>query len=169
MKSGYSKIWIGMLLAFVSAQFSYGQVVTVSVNNWMETIDENDLTVPLEAGYDIDPVIETSTNYNQLDVLNVANAKDWKITVSRRDINWPGALTLSVKRTSLGTPCMGCAGVDGSTSPATYVPVTGADQDFIFGTGEVNNVNIQMRIEGLSLTIDADTYSTEIIYTLFGD
>jgi len=169
MKSRLLKIVFGAMLFFGTTQLTYAQVVVVSVNSWMESIDENDLTVPLEAGYDIDPELETSTSFNQLDVLNVAKAKDWKVTVSRRDINWPGALTLSVKRTSPGTPCMGCAGVDGGTSPATYIPVTGSEQDFIFGTGEVNNVNIQMKIEGLSLTIDADSYSTEVIYTLFGD
>lgn len=147
----------------------HAQVVIVSVSNYREDVDENDLTVPLEAGYDVDPMIETSASFNQLDVLNVAKSKDWKVTVSRRDVNWPAALTLAVKRTSLGTSCGGCPGVNAGLSPSTYIPLTGVEQNFIFGTGEVSGVNIQMRIQGLSLTIDADTYSTEVVYTLYGD
>lgn len=145
------------------------QVVTVSVNSWHEEIDENDLSVPLEAGYDLDPTMETSTNFNQLDVFNVAKTKTWRVTVSRRDVNWPAALSLYIKRTSIGTPCAGCTGVNVGASPSVYVQVVPLETDFIYGTGEVTGIDLQVKVEGLSLTLDADNYSTEIIYTLFGD
>ena len=168
MKHHWSKIVLGCALMLICG-IAQAQVVIVSVSNYREDVDENDLTVPLEAGYDLEPMIETSASFNQLDVLNVAKSKDWKVSVSRRDVNWPGALTLSVKRTSTGTACMGCSGVNVGLSPSTYIPLTAAEQNFIYGTGEVTGINIQMRIQGVSLTIDADTYSTEVIYTLYGD
>ncbi len=159
-------LWCALMLG---GGLTQAQVVIVSVSNHREDIDENDLTVPLEAGYDLEPMVETSASFNKLDVLNMAKSKDWKVTVSRRDINWAAALTVSVKRNSTGTPCSGCAGVNTGLSPSTYIPLSLGEQNFIYGTGEVSGIDIQMRIQGLSLTIDADTYATEIIYTLYGD
>ena len=145
------------------------QLVISQVTNWREELDATDLTTPEEAGADLNPTLETSINYNQLDILNVATTQDWKITVSRSDINWPGAFTPYVRRNSNGVPCGSCPGVNVVTSVTGYMQITALEQDFIFGTGEVSGIDIQYRVEGISLTVDAQNYSTEIIFTLYGD
>lgn len=145
------------------------QVITVSVNSWSEDVDANDLSTPSEAGTDLSPTLETASSFNKIDIFNVAKTQGWKVAVSRQDVNWPAALSISLRRTSTGTPCAGCIGVNTMISPAAYIPLTLIETDFIYGSGEVTDINVQVMVDGLSLTLDADSYSTEIIYTLYGD
>ncbi len=145
------------------------QLVVSQVSTWKEVVDEADLSIPYEAGADLNSTIETSTNYNQLDVLGIADAQGWKVAVSRQDINWPAALTLHIKRNSNGIACGTCLGVDNGTSHTGYLQFTNIEQDFIFGTGEVSDIDLQFKIEGISLTLEAQSYTTEIVYTLYGD
>ena len=146
-----------------------GQLVISQVSNWQEDLDATDLSTPEEAGADLNSTLETVANYNQLDILNVATTQDWKITVSKSDINWPAAFIPYVQRTSNGVPCGTCSGVNTITSPTGYMQVTNLEQDFVFGSGEVTDIDVQFRVTGISLTVDADNYSTEIIFTLYGD
>lgn len=145
------------------------QLVISQLSNWQEDLDATDLLTPEEAGEDLNPTLQTVANYNQLDILNVASTQDWKITVSKSDINWPAAFVPYVQRTSNGIPCGTCTGVNTVTSPAGFLQITNLEQDFVFGSGEVTNIDVQFRITGISLTVDADNYSTEIIFTLYGD
>ena len=81
-----------LILAFVvSATSADAQLVISQLSNWQEDLDATDLATPEEAGEDLNPTLETASNYNQLDILNVASTQDWKITISKSDINWPGA------------------------------------------------------------------------------
>ena len=165
-------IWKNILPIFILVMFSTqvnGQLVISQVSNWQEDLDATDLLTPEEAGEDLNPVLQTVANYNQLDILNVASTQNWKITVSKSDINWPAAFLPYVQRTSNGIPCGTCSGVNTVTSPSGYLQITNLEQDFIFGSGEVTNIDVQFRVTGISLTVDADNYSTEIIFTLYGD
>jgi hypothetical protein len=60
-------------------------------------------------------------------------------------------------------------GVNGAASPSAYIAISAVETDYIFGTGEVTGIDLQFRVEGLSLTVPAASYSTEIVYTLYGD
>lgn len=146
-----------------------GQLVISQLSNWREDLDATDLSTPEEAGMDLNGTLETVNNYNQFDILNVASTQDWKITVSKSDINWPGAFIPYVQRTSNGIPCGACTGVNTGISVSGYLQITNLEQDFIFGTGEVTDLDVQFKVEGISLTVDADNYSTEVMFTLFGD
>ncbi|MDZ7846694.1 MAG: hypothetical protein U5L96_07960 [Owenweeksia sp.] len=66
-------------------------------------------STPDEAGEDLNSTLETGPNYNQLDILNMASTQGWKITVSKQDINWPGAFIPYVQRTSNGVSCGTCS------------------------------------------------------------
>lgn len=147
----------------------WSQLVISQVSNWQEDLDATDLSTPEEAGADLNGTLQTASNYNQLDILNVASTQDWKISVSKSDINWPAAFVPYVQRTANGVPCGSCAGVNTITSPSGYLQITNLEQDFIFGSGEVTGIDVQFRVTGISLTVDADNYSTEIIFTLYGD
>ncbi len=53
----------------------------------------------------------------------------------------------------------------------TYLPVTSVSQDFfgiikIVNLGAVNNIPIQYKLDGLSVLVPVDTYSTTVTYTV---
>lgn len=169
MKPVLKNICCVFFLLFISASTASAQLVVSQVSTWKKDVDAADLSIPNEAGADLNSTVETSPNFNQLDIRNLADAKGWKISVSRQDINWPAAFTLSVKRTSNGIPCVTCAGVNTGSSVSGYIPLGTLEQDFIFGNGEVSNIGLQFKIDGISLVVDAQSYSTEIMYTLYGD
>jgi hypothetical protein len=154
---------------FTGVHQADAQVILSTIRSYSETIDQFDLEMSREAGSDLNSSFETSATFNQLDILNVASNQGWRIAISREDINWSGAFTLSVRRNSTGTACGTCMGVNGAASPSAYIAISAVETDYIFGTGEVTGIDLQFRVEGLSLTVPAASYSTEIVYTLYGD
>ncbi len=145
------------------------QLVRSQVTEWTEILDAGSLATPNEAGSDLNPTLETSSTYNQLDVNNVRNTQDWRITVSKLDVNWPAQFIPYVQRTSTGIPCGSCTGVDVGNSITGYLQITDLEQDFIAGQGAVSNIDLQFRINGITLALKADYYRTTIIFTLYGD
>ena len=164
-------IYTGLFLSFMLlCQWeARAQVVITQVTTWRSNIDEAQFSIPDEAGSDINGTIESAANYNQLDILNLANTQGWKVTVSKQDINWPASFIPYLQRTSNGMPCGTCSGINSLSSYTGYMQITNMEQDFIFGSGEVSDIDIQFRIEGLSLAVDAQNYTTEIIFTLYGE
>ncbi|MGB0178384.1 MAG: hypothetical protein ACPF9D_14555, partial [Owenweeksia sp.] len=145
------------------------QVIRGQVSEWTEILDANSLSTPNEAGTDLNPTLETTPNYNQLDVNNVKNTQNWRVTVSKLDINWTPLFVPYVQRTSIGIPCGACTGVNVGTSVTGYMPITDLEQDFIYGTGKVSDIDLQFRIEGITLAVKADYYRTTVVFTLYGD
>ncbi len=148
---------------------SRAQAIRLQKNNWFEVLNASDLTISGEAGSDLNPTLETSTNYNQLDIRNLGSTINWKVTVSKRDINWPSAFMPFVIRNSNGTSCGGCTGINTGTSVSGYIQITNLEQDFIYGTGRVDDIDLQFKIEGITLAVSAQNYQTEIVFTLYGD
>ncbi len=164
------QIWLGLLLLLsMLPEAVLGQVIISTTSTHTESLDETSLNTPSEAGEDLLNIVETLSNFNQLSIKNVKKSQQWKVAVSRRDINWPAAFSIYIRRNSNGTPCSGCTGINTGLSPTIYVPINLLESDFIYGNGEVGNIDVQVKVEGISLTVDAQAYSTEIIYTLYGD
>jgi hypothetical protein len=147
----------------------HAQYLMTTVNSHVEDIDGADLTLPNEAGSDLSSTFETSANFTQLDIRNMAAQKGWKVTIKKQDINWPGTLLMYVRRNSNGMACMTCTGVNTGLSSTNYVLLSNLETDYIFGTGEVIGIDLQFRVAGISLTLPAQSYSLEIVYTLYGD
>lgn len=156
------------LLIFLQTEVQ-GQLVISQVSTWRQSLDASNLSIPDEAGADLNPVLETPTNFNQLDILNMAASQGWKITVSKQDMNWPSAFVPYLQRTDDGIPCATCSGVNTFMSVPGYMEITDMEQDFIYGAGEVTDIDIQFKVEGLSLAVDAENYATEVIFTIYGD
>lgn len=147
----------------------WSQVVSLQLSAWTTQLDGTNLTIPSEAGADLNPTIETVSNFNNLSVQNVTDALNWKITISKQDLNWTSSFLPSVQRTSDGTPCGTCAGVNTGKSITGYLQVTDIEQDFLFGTGSVQNINLQFKVDGISLAVPAQNYQTRVIFTLYQD
>jgi hypothetical protein len=126
---------------------------------WNLKIDENDLVGG--AGTTFPDAFESKTDEISITISKTTTpTTPWRVDIRRIDINWHPNLTLFVKRTSDGT---GDGTIDNGT---TYQQVTLIDQFFFSGTGERSKIDIQLKIEGVSLPVPVDTYSTEIYYTV---
>ena len=159
---------ICLLLIFCGSTLK-GQIIRSQTQNWNQTFSGTDLTTSNEAGEDLNSSVETASNFNMLDIAGLAPGKNWKVTVSKQDINWSSGFIPSIQRTGNGTPCGTCSGVNTGSSVTGYLQVTDAEQNFIFGSGNVSNISLQFRITGLTLAVPAQNYSTRIVFTLYGE
>lgn len=148
---------------------SKAQVIRSQTDKWQNDLDGNDLTIPNEAGTDLVSTVETISNYNLVDVAGISPTTGWKITVAKEDISWNVLLLPSIQRTGIGNKCGACSGVNIGTSTIGYTQITDAEQDFIFGEGNVADIPLQYKIDGISLSVPAAQYQTVIIFTLYGD
>jgi len=109
--------------------------------------------------------IETSSASQTLLKVNAVLA--WSISAHLSTTsNWDSSLKLSVQRTGNGT---GIAILTGGT---TYIQLTSHPQTFFNGllnlTASRDNIPIQYKIEGLSVTLPVKTYTTTVTYTVSG-
>ncbi len=93
----------------------------------------------------------------------------WHIDVSKSNTTpvggWPAELELYVKRTSAGDPEGGITDESGTT----YQEITAVDTQFLDGSGNVSDINIQLKFEGISLEISEEIYGTQITFTIVED
>jgi len=109
--------------------------------------------------------IETSGASHTL--LKVNAIVGWSISAHLSTTsNWDSSLKLYVQRTGNGT---GIAILSGGT---TYIQLTSTPQVFFTGllnlTASRDNIPIQYKIEGLSVTLPVKTYTTTVTYTVSG-
>lgn len=87
----------------------------------------------------------------------------WSVSVRKSDILWDNTAGIYVQRTSDGTPYFFNGSVSGGT---TYQQVTDIDTYFFSGYRGRKDVDIQYQLQGISVVIPAQSYSTTIIYTI---
>lgn len=153
------RIGIGVILTIVFLVLAVDSLaITLRVTgSWSRTVDAGDLTGP--PGSDLNPIQESTADQVLLSIRQT-NA-NWNIYVLRIDTNWNSGLRLYVRRTSEGS------GPGNVTAGLSYQEVTGTDQTFFSGYRQRQNINIQLRLEGISVQIPADTYSTTVYYTVY--
>ena len=86
-------------------------------------------------------------------------SKDYHVTVQRVDTSWNSNLNLYVQRTS----------AQGNiTGGATYMLVTTTAQTFFNGAGNPSpsNVNVQVKLDGVSLQVPPAAYTTGLTFTV---
>ena len=145
---------IALLLCFVRAGV-FAIVITVT-GSWSETINENDLQGG--PGTDLVSTYESATNEVVIDIDDTSST--WKVEHKRTDSTWHANFTLSEKRTSDGS---GPGSVSGGTS---YSTIGTTDTQFFTGSDTRSNIDVQLQLEGVSVQIPPDTYSTTVTYTV---
>ena len=128
-----------------------------ATGSWSETIDASDLQAG--AGSDLISTYESAADTVSIDI--TATSGNWGLDVKKIDTNWHSNLHLHVKRTSDGT---GSGTISGGDS---YQEVTDIDQSFFSGNSDRSNVNVQLKLTGVSIQVPPDTYTTTIYYTVF--
>jgi len=153
-------------ILLISAVFLIASSISSSVfavdlaltGDWSKTIDADDLS--FGAGSDLNPAYESPSDQVLIDITNTMGGGDsWRIDVHKSDVSWNANIAVYTKRTSNGSG----GSVSGGTS---YVQITDSDQIFFSGTDDVTDIGLQYKIDGVSIDINPDTYSTTIVYTV---
>jgi len=126
--------------------------------DWSTTIDSDDLISG--AGSDLNPTYESPSDQVLVDITNTMGGGDsWRVDVHKSDVVWNSDITVYAHRTSNGTG----GSVSGGTS---YLQITVSDQTFFTGTDDVADIGLQYKIDGISIDINPNTYTTTIVYTV---
>lgn len=96
------------------------------------------------------------------------NNRKWRIFVHKTDLTWNNTLQLEVKRSgngykpeSNGSPLL----QDGEN----YLDISNTPTYFFKGKNEVAYIPIDVKVSGLSLTLGAKQYETNIVITVYDD
>jgi hypothetical protein len=119
-----------------------------------------------EAGMDFQEEMEFSTDEIILSVAilpqNLDNVIYHPWQISKNDLEWNEALELYIRRTGDGKSDYNNKPVNGYY----YQKLDSNSTIFFSGQGWINSIPLQLKITGLSVTLPAKSYATEIIFTL---
>ena len=152
------KVFI-FLSVFFSVNFIFSQKIKVN-KSWDKTLSASDI---YQAGYDYNSFYESSTNETKITISPIPNSSynrkymNFKVFVHKEDYNWHNDLSLELKVSSTS---------HGNSTGTQYQELTNYPSLFFETIGKKTNIPIQYKISGLSVTIPADTYYVEIIYTV---
>ena len=163
-------ITIPVLFLFFSIG-AFGQPLKVEIEN--NARFENTNYMINEAGEDF-PSIESESNVqvsitysNYWDKKDNPNGK-WRINVHKSDIQWNSNLMLQIKRT--GNGYKGENDKKGNIHDGdNYQTVTNTPIYFFQGKDEINYIPLQLKIEGLSVTMGAQDFETKVVLTVYDD
>lgn len=142
-------------------------IVTISINGFSQNVSVkgrwsvNSSIRDLYAGEDISSVIQSEDDQITLSVSGNVNKSTWKIAISKSDIVWDNTLEIWLRRTGTGN---GSGEVWGGT---TFQKVGDVNMTFFEGKRSVNKIPVQLELRGMTVTIPAMAYSTNIVYTLY--
>jgi hypothetical protein len=155
------KMPLPVLLAWLICSGGICWAISIAVTgNWSETIDSDDLQAG--AGSDLIDTYESAVDAVYIDISGAAG--NWTVSV-RADTeppDWHSNLQLHVKRTSDGSG-PGPSTISGGT---TYQEVTDTDQSFFSGYLGRSDINVQLKVSGVSTQLPAYTYTTTVYYTV---
>jgi hypothetical protein len=156
--NGHKKFLAGiLLLIFLTAGGGWpSSLRIVQGKTWNEEIDQNNLQDG--PGSELIPTVETAANFGRIDISKTKGV-GWELSVSRDSGFWNPALTLSVRRTNNGDNPL----IYGGTA---YQEIGTMEQLFFWGTGDNSKIEFQMKVDGLSIHLGAEEFSTTVTYTL---
>jgi hypothetical protein len=159
----YTKYIFFVLFIMFGYQYK-AQTMTVTGSNW--TVSVPTIT---EAGSNYTGLYESATNQVILAVsvpLLLGNAK---VSVHyAANPTWNSSLLLAAKRTSNGTTICALCTITGGTA---YQTITLTDIELfriqaVLALGSYTGINIQLRLSGVSVTIPATSYQSQVVFTV---
>jgi hypothetical protein len=88
-------------------------------------------------------------------------AGNWALDVKKLDATWHNNLHLYIMRTSDGS------GLGTISGGATYQELTDANLSFFSGSNDRSNINIQLKLTGVTITVPPNVYNTTVYYTVY--
>ncbi len=144
--------------------FSLQGQTSMSVNgNWNYTVSP-----VIEAGNDFSLFYTSAPDqvYLSADKNKAKGNFKWSFSIHKEDVLWDNTMRLFVKRTGNGTNTSNGNGgglIQGGTA---FQEINNTDNFFFSGKKGRVDIPVQYQIQGLSVLIPADNYSTNIVYTL---
>lgn len=127
------------------------------IGSWSPVIGAADLWgVP---GSDFRSPIESDSAQSTLAVVGT-EGRAWVLKVRRSDSNMPEGVRFALRRTTTGS---GPGAIDGG---ADYVFPETADVIFLTGFGDRMGINLQLKLEGVSLHQSPGFYGANLVYGL---
>lgn len=149
------RIWgCVLLLSFISSARA-SDISAAGV--WSPSLTASDLAAG--AGSDLRSPIESGSGQVALTISNTAGAS-WTVTVRNDGVLWPAGVHISVRVASVGS---GTGSVSGA---GAYLMLGGAAQTLLSGTGDRSGVQLQFKLDGVSVRNSFGNYSTNIVYSL---
>lgn len=108
-----------------------------------------------------DPTISTtyeSAGDQAIMDVTATSGRIWRLDVQKNDSFWSSDFHLYCRRTSSGYGGI----ILGGTS---YQEIAASGQSFFWGWGDVQDIEIQMRLT-MSSSTEPDTYATTVVYTV---
>jgi hypothetical protein len=162
-----------LLLLFLKFTNTSAQNILIGASGNI-SFNQSEITIS-EAGEDYSSTIEA---LNSL-YINVVYNDDWnkrgnspmnkwKIEIYKSDLSWHPDLMLETKRTGEGNQ------LDRRGNPyvqdgENYQHITNNPAYFFKGRGEFENIPVNFRISGASLTMGSETFETSVIFTVYDD
>ncbi len=130
-------------------------------NNW--TLNMPQIT---EAGED-HANSYTISNQSTMDITmgGFFGGTDWYVNVKKVNIEWHSDLELRVRRSGTGFGIFGGFVESGES----FSRIRNNERSFVRGSGWVFAIPLEYRITGMSVTLPAKTYSTQVVYTIYDD
>lgn len=157
---------VGFLLCFaiIPVVIMVGEVIAqisiTTTGGVSRTIDASDLVSG--AGSDLISDYESAADAVSANISGTTGAEDqWRVDVRKVNTTWHGNLHLYIRRTSDGdAPSTRISG------GGSYQEVTGTDQEFFNGEGDITGIEAQTKLSGVSIHIPPDTYSAVVYFTV---
>jgi hypothetical protein len=156
-----AKVSVGILLSatLTVAGTARAAISITSIGFWAETIDATDLAAG--PGSDLEDTYESAADQVSLDISGATGDSDaWRVDVRRVDSAWHADLHLHVQRTSDGS---GGGSISGGSS---YQEIGESYQSFFSGSGDRNQIDLRLKITGVSVQVPAAAYSSAVYYTV---
>jgi hypothetical protein len=152
LQKGIRYLLSALLPLLLCSGVCWAIAITVT-GNWAETIDASDLQGG--PGSNLISTYESASNVGVVDI----NAGNWWVYVEKTDSTWHANLHLYVKRTSDGSG-------SGTISGGTNYQEIDTSQLFFSGSDDRSNVNLQLKLDGVSIQVPPAIYTTTIYYTI---
>jgi len=148
----------GSILAFAAAFGVSWDAWAISMSvsgGWTRTIGAFDLQGG--AGTDLNSTYESAADAVLVSVTDTSAG--WRVDIKKQDSTWHASLGLSARRTSSGTGGSVAGG-------ASYQQVTDTYATFFTGSQAVSDINVQLQVSGVSVSIPRAAYDTTVYYTV---
>lgn len=156
--------YVSIFLFILCSYYFKAQTLTVTGTAWTVPI-----TAITEAGTNYTGTYQSAANQILLAASVPLLLGNGKVSVHYQpNPTWNSALILSARRTGNGTTVCGLCSITGGT---TYITLTQTDIELfrisaILALGSYNNIPIQIQLSGVSVTIPATAYHSNIVFTI---
>lgn len=140
-----------------------------STGSWATTVPATEIT---EAGNNFTGTYTSAANVKTLSVTNGTKNSTaevfgyyWTIYVRKVDTTWDNTAKIYTQRTGPGTP-RSTSRTSTVTGGTTYQQITDTNQTFFTGYRGSTAIPIQYQLQGVSVVMAVNTYTTTIYYTV---